>query len=564
MKTKITQLEKTSSQLIFLGSFSVTIFMLSGVVTDPVNAPKFFILGAFGFSSLLVTSVFFLKSLWRDNRVPFFITITFILSGINAVLFSETPLTQNLYGNYGRNTGFLAYLALSGIFLLAISLSQIKSFELIVKALIAAGVVNVIYCAWVFIFGDFMGWNNTYNTFLGTFGNPNFIGSFLSIIASILFAFLLKPSTKNISRILFGLVLVVTILEMIKTNVMQGKIVLAIGLLFVLGVFIKTKSNKKIVLFIYSGSVGVIGLLALLAMFQRGPLAHIIYQYTFGLRVQYWRAGINTGLNHLLNGVGFDGLGDWYRRMRTTQSLITPGVDVTINTSHNVFIDMFAFGGLPLLISYVLIVGYTFYRAFILIKIRNFDFISISLIVAWLGYQAQSLISINQLGLAIWGWVLAGGIIGYSKIVEKPQEINQYKKVNITRLTNEISPAMVAGVGFIIGSLVTVPPLSSDMNYRAAQLSRSAETLQAALIPTYLHPQNTNIYLSSVISLEQAGLHDAAYLTTKEALNFNVDSYETWKVLYFLKSSSATDKSTAERNLIRLDPKNPDVTSPPK
>ena len=43
----------------------------------------------------------------------------------------------------------------------------------------------------------------------------------------------------------------------------------------------------------------------------------------------------------------------------------------------------------------------------------EFDVIFATIVAAWVAYQAQSLISINQLGLGVWGWSLSGLIIGY-------------------------------------------------------------------------------------------------------------------------------------------------------
>jgi len=567
VKKSINQLESTNSKLLAGGSFLVSIFMLSGVVTDPVNAPKLFILGTFGFSALLVVILFSVNWLLNSFRLPFFSAILFIAASLNAFIFASGPWSQTLYGNYGRNTGFLSYIAFVAFFLLAISCRQKKSFDLLLQSLFTAGVVNVAYCAWVFLFGDFMAWNNTYNTFLGTFGNPNFIGSFLSIFASVVFAKILSPDLTNKSRYLLCGLFVLAVLEMLKTNVMQGKIVLAIGILLVLGFYLRSKTNNNPLMLGYVLFVLIIGSLSILAMLQKGPLTNLIYQYTVSLRGQYWKAGINTGFHNLLNGVGFDGLGDWYRRMRSAKALVTPGVDVTINTSHNVFIDMFAFGGLPLFFSYLLIVAFTLYRIIIVVlKNKLFDVTFVSLVVAWMGYQAQSLISINQIGLAIWGWVLSGGIIGYSKLLMNKEDItsakNEFK--NSKSGVVHVTPNLIAGIGMIIGAIIAVPPLSSDMNYYSSQVSQSAEKLRAATRSSYMHPQNTSLLLSSIISFEQAGLHDLAYQTAQEALKFNPNSFETWKVFYFLLKSSPQDKENAVENLRRLDPLNQNVTAAPR
>jgi hypothetical protein len=70
-------------------------------------------------------------------------------------------------------------------------------------------------------------------------------------------------------------------------------------------------------------------------------------------------------------------------------------------------------------------------------------------------FQAQSIISINQIGLALWGWVLSGLIIGYEintrgseATVEKKTGKNSAKPV-------QSSAGSVLGmfVGLIIGVL---------------------------------------------------------------------------------------------------------------
>jgi hypothetical protein len=40
--------------------------------------------------------------------------------------------------------------------------------------------------------------------------------------------------------------------------------------------------------------------------------------------------------------------------------------------------------------------------------------IVLGLLAAWVGFQAQSLISIDNIGIAVWGWLLGGSIVGLS------------------------------------------------------------------------------------------------------------------------------------------------------
>ena len=74
-------------------------------------------------------------------------------------------------------------------------------------------------------------------------------------------------------------------------------------------------------------------------------------------------------------------------------------------------------GGFPLFIIYAGLIIYTFMAGVKFLKnstIINYAFTSI--FTLWICYQAQSLISINQIGVAIWGWATTGLVIGFVKI----------------------------------------------------------------------------------------------------------------------------------------------------
>jgi hypothetical protein len=48
-------------------------------------------------------------------------------------------------------------------------------------------------------------------------------------------------------------------------------------------------------------------------------------------------------------------------------------------------------------------------------RMQGYDAVFIAMTAAWICYQTQSLISINQVGLALWGWVLTGALIAYER-----------------------------------------------------------------------------------------------------------------------------------------------------
>lgn len=560
--------EKTLIRLISIGSAAITIFLISGSVTDPVNTPKLLLLCAFGFGTFAVLLQSGFSKLIKAN-LPLFITISlFCLAMISAVAMSKLPLSQNLYGAYGRNSGLLTYLCLSMVLLGTLAVQANENFRKILIGLGIAGSVNLVYCLWVILFGDFVGWSNPYGNILGTLGNPNFIGAFLGIFFSVCMAFVfdVKSSLKT-KLVLLGISLL-TLFEIFESNAIQGRVVSALGLGVV--VFYAVRSRfSAIATSLYSIVFILVGTLAALGALQLGPLTQYIYKYSVTLRGQYWLAGWNTGIENPMHGVGMDGFGDWYRRSRDIQSLTTPGVNTVVNAAHNVFLDMFAFGGWPLFLTYiaiVLIAGLSMIK--VAVRSKSYDPIFVALSVAWLGYQLQSLISINQIGLAIWGWVLTGALIAYERNTRNPKIDTDVKLTPSPRNKGKhrsqgsvVSASLVAGIGMVLGAIIGSPPLASDMKWRAASISGSAEVLQVSLVPSYMNPQNATKYLASIQAFESSNFQDLAHKYALDAIKFNSENFETWKVLYLIQGSTPQEKELALQNMKRLDPLNPDVTA---
>jgi hypothetical protein len=551
--------ERSLSKFLAIGSAGITIFILTGSVSDPVNATKFLLLGGVAFASFGI----FCSGGWsliKDQRIVLGISFVFVLASFNAIVNSSSPVQQNFYGTYGRNTGFLTYLFLLLIFIAATSLRSKRSFDLIIVSLIVSGMVNVIYCLYVLTFGDFVGWNNPYGNILGTFGNPNFIGAFLGFFASALVAYSL---TKNVSikiRILTFVTAAIILYEIVESKAIQGRVVFAGGLAIVGFYLIRSKFKSRIVLFLYSAGVTSAGFIAMLGALQIGPLTQFIYKTSVSLRGEYWQAGINMAKTHLLTGVGYDSYGDWYRRSRDDQALVLPGPDTVTNAAHNVPIDVFAFGGLPLLIPYlalIALVAIAIVRH--TLKYREYDGLFVALTTAWVGYQIQSIISINQIGLAIWGWLLGGALLAYTKNYKSapPNEGKEKNQRISKRNKNEVfSPQLIGGLMMVLGLLIASPPVSADAKFRSALNSSQIAKIEEVLTSSYLTPTDTFRLLNAIQILEQNKLFDLSYKYSKKAVEFNPESFDAWKIFYSISKSTVEEKKQAKLKMIALDPLN--------
>ena len=561
--------ERTIARILGIGSAFVAIIVVTGTVTDPVNVTKLFALGGVAAGSFAVVVAFGVKELWHSSKALVLLVGLFLLASVNAIINSSGPLTQNMYGAYGRNTAFVTYLLLVFVILSAVVLRTNKSFTTLIYGLFAAGVANVVYCGWVIIFGDFIPWTNPYGNLLGTFGNPNFIGAFLGLFAASLVAYSFKSGLHVGLRLLSVLIFGISVIEIIDSSAIQGRVVVAAGLVIV--GFYLVRSQLESVLFQvgYVVIVAIGGVFALLGALQIGPLTKYIYKTSVSLRGEYWQAGWNMGSDHPLTGVGFDTYGDWYRRARDTQALVLPGPNTTTNAAHNVPFDVFAFGGWPLFIAYLGILALSVI-AIIKVTARNraYDPIFVTLTTAWVCYQLQSIISINQIGLAIWGWLFGGALIAY-EIATRPAMASgesanstapKGRRVAVKKQSEAIfSSTMIAGVGAVVGLLIAVPPYSADAKWRSALSSQDASKIEEALVPGYLNPASSYKYANAVQLLENSKLYDLAYKYAQIGVQFNPDNFDSWKMFYFISKSSAAEKAIALENMKRLDPNNPNV-----
>lgn len=558
------------AQVIYLGVPFISLLVITGVVTDPVNSTKLSALVALSFSLLILLVAKLRNNLFSVNRSLTLASILFVISSAVSVLASASPISQNVYGVYGRSTGFIAYFALIVFMLGAATLNQIKHHKRIVMAFLVTGLVNAIYCAWVLAFGDFIGWSNPYGEILGLFGNPNFIGAFLGMFLVGTTAMLLHPGVSVVWRVLGLLTISITLFEIVKSRAIQGLVVTAGGLALVGFMFLWSRKAKTVWVALYLGVFSVLATLAVFGALQKGPFT-FIYKRSVSLRGTYWESAVEMGLGKPFTGVGMDAYGDWYRRARPPRALTdTPGIETVTNAAHNVFLDLFSYGGFPLLLSYLAILALGF-RAVIRVLRRksNYDGIFVTLSAVWACYQVQAIISINQIGLAVWGWVLTGALVSYERLSQSGEQPEEFKTSSkgkksqiLTNSQGPVSSGLVAGIGLVIGLVIALPPVTSDNKWWNALQSRNLEKIEASLEPSYFNPSNSQKYAQAINLLLNNNLPDLALKYSRASVAYNPEDFTAWLQLYSLPNASVEEKELALANLKRLDPLNPDVTKP--
>ena len=565
--------EKVISSFFLIGIPLSSVFVLTNVF-DPANAPKLFILGALAGGLCAISLVFGRKLLWLQSRGLLIASLIFLLASLNSVFQSESPMSQNIYGVHARNTGFLTYLLLLIIALSATLIRDQKSFRNLSVAMLITGVVNIVYGVIVIIFGDFMPWNNPANYVFGFFGNTNFMGAFLGMFIAGALAWALASHLKSWQRIGIILISLLAFYVALKTVAVQGVVVTAAGIFIVGFYFIRSRTKGISIISLYSLVGLIVGIFAILGSLQKGPLAQLIYKSTVSIRGQYWYAGIEMGKANPFSGVGMDAYGDYYRFFRSIKATTTTlNANTITNAAHNVVIDFFASGGWPLLLSYLAILLIAFIALVkVTLRSRTYDpkFVAISSI--WLCYQLQSIISINQIGLATWGWVLSGALVAYERVtrpVTSAEESSSNNHVqgkspgkNAKKMKNTeqvFTPQLVGGIGIAIGALIAVPPLASDMNLRSVTSPINIQTIDEQLKPGYFTPTNSFQLAAAVSSFESNNAYDLAYTYARRAVEFNPNDFQSWRLLLSISKSSQAEKELAFETMKRLDPRNPQL-----
>jgi O-antigen ligase len=555
-------LELVLARYLSIGASVITLFVLAGPVSDPVNVTKLLAGGivAFGVLPLLLKKE--TRRLIASHRLLLGLLICFNLISLISSVVSEAPFVQNFFGDSGRNTGFLTYLILSLILLGSVAISTGSSFKAILVWFLVAGLANVILGYWSWVLGDPIPWNNIYGNLLGTFGNPNFMGAFLGMFSAVLAVLILSEKLEVKWRLFAGSLWIATIPIMLQTKAVQGVLLTLGGAGLALLLFLHYKFRKSWLSILYGSAFASSAILAVLGALQIGPLAQYVYKRSVSLRGSYWNAAIEMGSNNPLTGVGMDAYGTFYRQYRSENAAtVMPGPEVASNAAHSVPLDFLAFGGVPLFVMYV---GILLIGLISLIKVlhrkRDFDAVFLSLAMLWLTYQIQSLISINQLGLAIWGWVTTGALVAYERVTRSSAVIESFGKGSTKSRVNSkqelFTPALLAAIGSGIGILIAIPPLTADASYRNAIKYQNLERLEAALVPSYFKPRNSRTLGNAVQILEESKLYEAGIKYAREGVRFSPMAFDAWKALYYSTNATPEEKSQAKIKMIELDPFN--------
>ncbi len=533
---------------ILMCAVSVSLFFTPGYSAEPLNLSKFFLLVpiAFFVAGFILNSPRILAS--KDYRAILMIAAVFVTQLVIVLLFSGAPFNQQFFGMLGRSTGFLTYLSLLLIFLASIFISSDSYVVKLSKTLFSTGLIAMFYGTLQLLSLDPVNWANPYNPIIGFLGNPNFQSSFLGFSCALAFALLCKRNFHFKYKFLTIIYLVYCLFLIYKTDAIQGLLLYGISaaLTFVIFLF-KNAGIRKIYGFSLTGFLVITFGFIVAGILNSGPLANFLFKASVRQRGFYWEAALQMLKSHPLLGVGLDSFADWYFPLRSSTAAIR-SIKIQSNAAHNVYLDMASNGGIILFGSYLLINIFILVAGIKVIR-RNSEFnpFFISIFIAWIGYQIQSIVSINQIGLAIWGWVLGGSILGiyYSRPEVIPSV--QFRKKNGSRQLRLAVPLLL----LVFGLLLASPPLLADHGYVTALKIR---TVDGIINSTKKFPEDLDRTLQAANLLANNNLNEQALQLTRHIVSENPRAYNAWLLILRLTPVDSEERKFALSKIRELNP----------
>jgi len=502
---------------LLLGISTVTVYFKTDA-EDPFNTPKLLILMVIGsyLSGHLINN-FRLHGIWGNSkdRAVYTLSFAFLISLLISTLLTE-PRLNGFIGDTQRRNGFLSYFMLVIIFLFAYSVfEEIQITRLFVVAILTGFILSG-YGILQINGKDFVQWVNPYNSMISTLGNPNFASAMLAIFSSVGFTAIFLKQVSNLMKTCSIFLILFSIYCILKSDSRQGLVTFFFSILFYLTLYIYFNYKKLSILtfFLATG----ISTTVILGMLQKGPLAYWLYKDSVSVRGFYWRAGIKMLQDNFLTGVGVDRYGSFFKYYREVEYPLRYGYDITSSNAHNTIIQIFSTAGFFAGLSYVGLITYVLFTAIGFIKNTKGEqqLIVISLISIWVGFQAQSIISIDNIGVSVWGWLLSGAILGYIKSTNLKKDNIEIKSRKITSNKVQINlfqPA-ISTLAVLLILVIVIPIYRSETNsYLVKSLGNNLTEQNKGTLFNYSKKVIDNKFADPTYKFKAAlYMYDAGYL----------------------------------------------------
>lgn len=550
-------------KFLVFGIALITIYFRTDVA-DPFNSIKFLLLILFAswLLGLLADSFkrFPIKLESFDAKILSMVVIFLISLLISALLTDEKYIA--FVGDTQRKNGFLTYFCLAIILLYAARTINFENCIFIFKVGIWCNLLLGTYGIIQITGNDFVNWLNPYNSMISTVGNPNFASAILAILSLLSFFGLFISNLSKFFKVISSITITISIFCIVSSDSRQGLLVIFFGALFYITVltYVRYKKLKNGILLLTI----ILTTITILGMLQKGPLASLLYKDSVSVRGYYWRAGIEMFKDNIFTGVGVDRYGAYFKQFREISYPLKYGYEINSSNAHNVIIQLFSTAGLFVGLSYIVILGIilNFGLNLILILTGNQQKIAAAIVSTWIGFQSQTIISIDNIGVSVWGWLFGGAILGLSMTnFESNQRNHEIKSKENKKYSVTINYFQITIVIFflIISSILAAGILKSEKDmYNLRNFANPSIPEQKLIVLKYASSLFNNKFADPNYKIEAAsatyemGYREEVYLWVDQLISEDGRNLDFLRAKAFLlESLNNFDEAVNYRELIR-------------
>jgi len=362
------------------GGLVVLLFLLPLVfqpfLSDPFGLPKVTLLrimSLFLFALCLTRIVRGEKISWQKTPLNLAVVLFLFVCGLST-LFSVSPRLSfwGMHGFYFE--GFLSFLCYGIIYF--VTANFITDREKVLKSLVITSIFVSLYALVQAAGITFFVWRGTqpYPRVWSTFGNPNFLASYLVMVIPFNLVFMVK-STGTKEKALYGFLAFLSLLALIFTYSRAAWLSMAVGFT-VFALMINRRQPKTNLILLMGIIISSIILASLYPRFYprnrertslfKPILSRAVSTVDFsepGIagRLSAWRTAVKMVLKRPVLGFGLDTLGMSFRQFMSKEYEEIAGRFRTAGYAHNEFLQYGATIGLVGLVAYLFLL-FTLFR----------------------------------------------------------------------------------------------------------------------------------------------------------------------------------------------------------
>jgi hypothetical protein len=530
---------------------------------DSIQLPKFFVLV---FGTLLVY-IFFKKLNYSNLSGAKLLkgsVLLFVFSMILSGFMNGQSIYEILIGTWGRYEGLATTISLLSLFLFSASIRSSRFPEFIIKTLVYLGYFMSVLGLSEVIGVDIITQTTKDPYIKLTFGNSNFASVFLVFTLTASLVIIYEKGIKGIESYILICSFTLQLYLIYRTNALQGLILAATSFFFLIASnFFRSMQTRYRILSFLLTCLGISMIIGLLA---RGNLTSNFPNlfYSLKIRFQIWETCVQIVKENFLFGVGIDALGVWFPGFRLKNLASEGNNNENYDSAHNVFLNYFATGGVFVFLGYLLITTVVAYYIYVSFKIGLDTMYFRGLVCVWITYQLQSLISIENIGISVWNWIISGAIVGVAINGKHKAQSNATANSFLSNKADTALRFFSTGLLYVLLVLVW-PTTTSELQIKSLTYGNAVSQTQKiyvdkvnSLVVTISKSEVPELRNYAAVLLYKAGYKVEGLRLVLDTTAKFPRSVLAWEVLaqIYEKESMSTKAENAWKQALALDPTN--------